>query len=321
MGIRDIASARRDRSDRPKDSALSSRTTIQEVAAFYDHKTRTVLRRYGPGPRVHYRTGFVDELELSATTAALRKQIVASQERVLYYAGEFWQVQRICFRDVLDVGCGLGGGAIFWAQEFGARVTAATIAPSHVELVTKFAAQAAVESLVQPLLCDALTVPGDSCFDAAIALDSSDTFPRAPWFRRLAALLRPGGHVFIYDCFLVRPEYADPINRHWCAQIGTLDEYLVAARDAGFRPELFEDVSHRTCDFWTLTIALTEAEARDEVLSPFEHARLEESLQVHSLVRQGLADGGLRYALMSFVKAVDGAKARFAVTPIVRPDP
>src|SRR6185503_21008639 len=144
------------------------------------------------------------------------------------------------------------------------------IAPSHVGLVAKFAAEAGVESLVQPVLCDAREVPGESCFDAAVALDSSDTFPRAPWFHRLAALVRPGGHVFIYDCFLVRSEYAEPINRHWCAQIGTVEEYLVAARDAGFRLDLFEDVSHRTRDFWTLTIALANAEARDEVLSPFE---------------------------------------------------
>lgn len=281
---------------------LNSRTPVREVAEFYDQKTRTVLRRYGPGPRVHYRTGFVDELNLSASAASLREELVASQERVLYHASEFWQLRLLPFRDVLDAGCGLGGGAIFWAQEFGAHVTAVTIAPSHVDLVTKFAAQAGVQSMVRPMLCDALTVPGENCFDAAVALDSSDTFPRAPWFRRLAALLRQHGHIFIYDCFLERSEYADPIDRHWCSQIGTLNEYLDAARDAGFRLERFEDVSHRTRDFWTLTIALAEAEARDNVLTSFELARHEESLKVHSLMREGLSDGGLRYALLSFVR-------------------
>jgi SAM-dependent methyltransferase len=283
-------------------STLALAPTVQQIADFYDQKTRTVLRRYGPGPRVHYRTGFVDEPVRLSTTADLRQQIVASQERVLYYAGEFWHLRRVPFREVLDAGCGLGGSAIFWAQEFGARVTAATIAPSHVELVAKFAAQAGVAPLVHPILCDALEVPGDNCFDAAVALDSSDTFPRAPWFRRLATLLRPYGHVFIYDCFLEQPQYAAPINRHWCAQIGTFDEYVSAAREAGFRLDLFEDVSHRTREFWTLTLALAEAEMREEVLTSSERARLKESLQVHSLVRQGLYDGGLRYALVSFVK-------------------
>jgi tocopherol O-methyltransferase len=281
---------------------LTSAATVQQVADFYDQKTRVVLRRYGPGPRVHYRTGFVEKPVIMTTSVNLRKQIVESQERVLHHAAQFWRLRHVPFFEVLDAGCGLGGGAIFWAQEFGARVTAATIAPSHVELVAKFAAQAGVDTLVRPLLCDALTVPGESCFDAALALDSSDTFPRAPWFNRLAGLLRPAGHVFIYDCFLEHAEYADPINRHWCAQIGTFAEYLTAAQEAGFRLELFEDVSHRTREFWTLTIALAEAEMREEVLTLSERARLERSLQVHGLVRQGLYDGGLRYALVSFVK-------------------
>jgi len=282
--------------------APASSTTVREVADFYDYKTQAVLRRYGPGPRVHYRTGFADEVIPASTSGGLRGQIVASQERVLKYASKFWRVGHIPFRDVLDVGCGLGGGAIFWAQEFGARVTAATIAPLHVELVAKFAAQAGVEALVRPILCDAAAVPGESCFDAALALDSSDTFPRAPWFRRVAALLRPEGHVFIYGCFLEQPEYAEPINRHWCAQIGSLDEYFGAAREAGLRPDLFEDVSVRTREFWTLTMALAEQEKREDSLSSWERARLAESLEVHRLVRKGLYEGGLRYALVSFVE-------------------
>lgn len=283
---------------------MTASTTVREVAGFYDHKTRTILRRYGPGPRVHYRTGFVDEpLTLTmTTTATLRRQIIASQERVLTHAAEFWQLRSIPFRDVLDAGCGLGGAAIFWAQEYGADVTAATIAPSHVDLVARFAAQAGVPSLVHPLLSDVSMVSGESCFDAAVALDSSDTFPRAPWFRRLSRLLRPGGRVFIYDCLLERPEYAEPIDRHWCSQIGTLNEYLAAATEAGFRHELFEDVSHLTRHFWTLTIALAKAEAREDLLTPYERERHEESLRVHSLMRQGLTEGGLRYVLLSFAK-------------------
>jgi tocopherol O-methyltransferase len=219
-----------------------------------------------------------------------------------YEACKIWKLRHAAFSDVLDVGCGLGGGAIFWAQEFGAHVTAATIAPSHVELVGKFATQAGVEALVRPVLCDALTVPGDHCYDAALALDSSDTFPRLPWFQRLARLVKPYGHVFIYDCFLENPEYPDPINDHWCAQIGTFDEYDEAALAAGFRLEGFEDVSHRTRDFWTLTIALYEAEKREGLLSPWDIARLHEAREVHTLMRRGLYDGGLRYALVSFVK-------------------
>lgn len=275
----------------------------QRVTTFYEQKTQAVLRRFGPGPRVHYRTGFIDGPVKYTTIAELRSQLFASQELVLYYASDFWELRRVSFRDVLDVGCGLGGGAIFWAQEFGATVTAATIAPSHIGLVREFAAQAGVAKRVLPMLCDALSVPGDGCFDAALALDSSDTFPRAPWFRRLARLIRPRGHVFIYDCFLENPEYADPINRHWCAMIGTFDEYANAAGAAGFSLEMFEDVSYRTREFWTLTIALYEAERREGLLGPWDQARFEEAREVHALMQRGLSDGGLRYALVSFVKS------------------
>jgi|GEM_PF-3033156 tocopherol O-methyltransferase len=93
----------------------------------------------------------------------------------------------------------LGRGAIFWAEELGATVTAVTIAPAHVELVRRLAAQAGVADRVAALLSDATTPAGAVRLDGVIAVDSSSSFPRSPWFQRLAGLLRPGGRVFISD--------------------------------------------------------------------------------------------------------------------------
>jgi SAM-dependent methyltransferase len=282
---------------------VTSRVPVQELVDYYEPKTQELLRRYGPGPRVHYHTGLVDEPEpLDDSAQTLSKRIAATQERMLYYAAEVWHAQSTLCGDVLDVGCGLGGGAIFWAQEFGAQVTAVTCIPSHVEWVARFAAQAGVASQVQPLLCDALEIPGKSCFDAAVAVDSCCHIPRKALFQCLAALLHPGGHVFITDCFLVRPEYEGLFNRHWHVRIGTIEEYRIAAREAGLREESVEELSHRVEYFWAMTLALIQAEARGKVLTPAEIAKFEEALRTHALVRRGLADGGLRYALMSFSK-------------------
>jgi SAM-dependent methyltransferase len=273
------------------------------LAAYYERETEKILKRYGPGPRVHYHVGLPDPPSShDGPRNGLRGRLVAAQERMLRYAAEAWHVRSIPFHDVLDVGCGLGGGAIFWAQEFGAHVTAITIALSHVELVRRFAAAAGVESQIEPLLCDALLMPGESRFDAAVAIDSSSSFPRAAWFRRLAALLRPGGQVFIDDCFLVRREYEEPFNRHWCARIGTVEDYLDAANQARFRLKVIDDVSLRVVPFWTTSLAFIMAETCEKNLMPGEHAKLKESLEVHALVRRGLLEGGLRHALMSFVK-------------------
>lgn len=283
---------------------MTWQASIQEVATYYGSKTQAILQRYGPGPRVHYHTGLVDDPPpLGASETVLHQELVASQERLLHHAADVWRAQSTLCGEVLDVGCGLGGGAIFWAQEFGARVTAVTNVASHVDWIMRFTAQAGVELRVQPLLCNAPEAPGENCFDAAVALDSCCHIPRKALFQRLAAVLRPGGRVFITDFFFGRPEYEEPFNRHWYACIGTIDEYIALAREAGLREELVEDVSLRAVHFWTTTLALIQAEARENKLSPTEAAKFEASLRMHTLVQQGLADGGLRYALVSFSKS------------------
>jgi tocopherol O-methyltransferase len=286
---------------------VTSRVPIGEIIAYYEPKTEDLLRRYGPGPRLHYHTGIADRpRSLGLAASELRMDITAAQERMLHYAADVWQARSILCGDVVDVGCGLGGGALFWAQEFGAQVTAVTCVPSHIEWVARFAAQAGVASLVRPLLCDALEIPGQSCFDAAIAVDSCCHMPRRPLFRRLARLLRPGGHLLVTDCFLVRPEYRDLFDRHWHVRIGTMEEYRTAALEAGLREESVEEISNRVVAFWAMTLALIRAEMRDKSLTDSEAAKFTEALQAHALVLHGLGDGGYRYALMNFSKPADG---------------
>lgn len=273
------------------------------VVAYYETKTNSIIQRYGPGPRVHYHTGLMEESPAAGQSSLdLRQRLIAAQERLLHHAAQVWNASSNLCGEVLDVGCGLGGGAIFWAQEFDARVTAVTCVPSHVDWVARFAAQAGVRSRVRPLLCDALAVPGEGCFDTAVAVDSSCHLARREWFAHLASLLRPGGRVFIADCFLGRREYEAPFNDYWHTRIGTMAEYFVAAVAVGLRQGPVEDISRHAEHFWTTTAALMEAEARDKNSGPAETARRDASMRAHALMRQGLANEGLHYALMSFSK-------------------
>jgi SAM-dependent methyltransferase len=282
---------------------LTSHATLLDVVAYFDSKTRSILQRYGPGPRVHYHTGIVDDPPpLDASALMLRERLVAGQELMLRHAADVWNASANLNGQILDVGCGLGGGAIFWAQEFGAQVTALTCVPSHADWVSKFAAEAGVGPRVEPLVCDAVEAPGENCFDAAVAVDSSGYLPRKGWFRRLASLLRPGGSVFIIDCFLERPEYADLFNSHWHTRIGTIEEYFAAAQESGLKPGPLFDITDRTEHFWTTTLALIEAESKAHHSSEATTSRHAASFKAHSMVRNGLAGGGLRYALLSFCK-------------------
>lgn len=278
--------------------SLGRNEVQKDVAAYYDAKTEGILRRYGPGPRVHYHTGLVDDMPPPGLTAqALRVRIHDSQELLLremsYAVSESWAGKR-----VMDVGCGLGGGSLYWATEHRAHVTAITIAPSHVPLVQRFAAQAGVADRVRVLLCDAMEVPGSDYFDRVVAVESSCYLPRLAWFQQLHRLLRPGGTVVLMDCFLGRPELAGPFDRYWHTRIGTTDEYLRAASQAGLELELYQDLAYRTVNFWTLTMDLMAREQEERFPQSPAHSARPVSQREHLRLQQAMLDGGLQYALM-----------------------
>lgn len=108
--------------------------------------------------------------------------------------------------------------------------------------------------------------------------------------------------MFIADCFVEQEAYRAPFDRYWCARIGAVEEYLGAARGAGLIFERLEEVSRLVANFWGTTMALIRVEAQETGASPARSLKARESLQVHSLMRRGLLDGGLRHVLLSFAK-------------------
>lgn len=271
-----------------------------QVVAYYAARTPSILRKFGPGPRVHYHTGlWSGPVSPDWTTDGLRRHLVAAQERLLEHVAERWQASAALRGAVLDAGCGLGGGAIFWAQRFGARVTAVTNVPEHLDLLRAFAAQAGVAERIEPLLCDAERVPGAARFDAAVAIEASCYFARQAWFERLSHLLRPQGRIFVVDCFLGRPEAAGFFDGHWRTRIGTLEEYEAAAASAGFRMESIEELNELSSGFWELTLAWTRKVAQERgALEP--DPALERSLRAHELLHRAYLDRGVRHLQLVF---------------------
>src|SRR5262249_56849705 len=134
------ASAQELPEDDPRDPPPPPGSSLQDVMNYYGGKTAAILRRYGPGPRVHYHAGLVDELEdLQAQAHVLRRRLVVSQERLLFHAAQVWNAASTMSGQVLDVGCGLGGGSLFCAQECGGLVTAVTSLPAHATFLRRFA--------------------------------------------------------------------------------------------------------------------------------------------------------------------------------------
>jgi tocopherol O-methyltransferase len=190
-----------------------------------------------------------------STPEAVGAQLVAAQERMLDRACDAWDAARTLRGELLDVGCGLGGSCLYFAQRFGARVTGLTPIPGHVPWIRHFAAQSGLSGLVSVELGDAHTVPGENCFDAAFSLGASNYFDRLVWFRRLAGLLRAGGRVCIEDTLLLDERMAAPFNAYWISNIGRREEYLDAAAAAGFELVRIDDVTAEAAGFWRLSVA------------------------------------------------------------------
>ncbi len=242
-------------------------------------------------------------MELDSVTAedieGLRHQLVEAQERLLVEAAQFWEAKKHLSGVVLDVGCGLGGSSIFFAQKYGSHVYALTNVLKHIGLIKDFANQAGVADKVTTILGDACAVPGNQVFDAVIAIESSCYLDREAWFKHLSQKVRPKGHVFIVDCFALNEEIREPFDSYWLTRIGTLNEYLQTSLAAGFTLEGFLDLTSRTVRFWEFSILYSQRLLRAQKISEYEEKRLLRSIKWQTQLMMSWRNGGIMCALLS----------------------
>ncbi|MEU4805006.1 methyltransferase domain-containing protein [Actinosynnema sp. NPDC023587] len=285
---------------------LDPQDEVKLVGRYYDEKTARLVRKYGPGPRIHYHVGYYPSsarpLRARGTTPdAIRRSIRLHQEGLLRYAAKIWGAEHRLSGRILDIGCGLGGGSIFWAQEYGADVTAVTNAPEHAPIVDGFARECGVDRKVRTLVCDAMQLPVDGPYDAAVAIESSGYFNRTRWFERLARVLRPGGNVCVEEVFLTRPRGADVWAEYFYTKPATVLDYAEAARSAGFELVDEVDATSETLPFWEESTAWTKAVLDgDSSLSAADRRQLRISLMANQALGAEWQAGGLRLGFLRF---------------------
>ncbi len=289
-------------------AALDPQDEVRVVGQYYDDKTAKLVRKYGPGPRIHYHVGYYPNSETPPraddTAEAIRHSIRLHQEGLLRYAAKIWGAEHRLTGKVLDVGCGLGGGSLFWAGEYGADVTAVTNAPEHAPVVEGFARGCGLDGKVRTLVCDAnrLTVD-DGPYDAAVAIESSGYFDRPRWFERLSHVIRPGGSVCVEEVFLTRPRGADVWAEYFYCKPATVRDYAEAARAAGFELVDEVDATAETAPFWEESAAWTKAVLDDDsTLSAVERRQMRISLLANQAQGAEWRAGGLQLGFLRFEK-------------------
>ncbi|MFC9431851.1 SAM-dependent methyltransferase [Streptomyces sp. NPDC056987] len=287
-------------------TALDPQDEVRIVGQYYDDKTARLVRKYGPGPRIHYHVGYYPSSGAplhpeEVTPDDIRRSIRLHQEGLLRYAAKIWGAEHRLSGRILDVGCGLGGGSLFWAQEYGADVTAVTNAPEHAPIVEGFAQECGVGERVRTLVCDAMQLPLDGPYDAAVAIESSGYFNRPQWFARLARVLRPGASVCIEEVFTTRPHGADVWAEYFYTKPATVLDYVEAAKSAGFELVDEVDATAETAPFWEESAAWTKAVLdSDNSLSAVDRRQLRISLMANQAQGAEWKAGGLRLGFLRF---------------------
>lgn len=168
---------------------------------------------------------------------------------------------------VLDVGCGVGGLAIWLAQEYGVRVVGLTNCEPHVSVAAEQARQQGVGDQVEFHHGDLMRLPfPDARFDAVVNHESYCYAPdKLAYLRGVRRVLKPGGRWRALDGFLSgRPLSETEESIHAEMQRGWRTEPLQPWRDvlatlgeAGFanigQRDLESEVapfSERACNLW-----------------------------------------------------------------------
>lgn len=153
---------------------------------------------------------------------------------------------------VLDAGCGVGGTAIYFAQNFGCQVVGITITPHQAEKARKNAEAAEVEHLCSFEVMDFMdTSFPDESFDVITGMESiCYAEPKIGFLEEAYRLLKPGGKLVLAENLQAKKELSvkeyDSLYTkafHGCKvqSLDTEQQYLDNLQKVGFSSFINED--------------------------------------------------------------------------------
>jgi len=112
---------------------------------------------------------------------------------------------------VLDAGCGVGGSAIWIAENYGANVIGITIIKNHITLAKKYAKERKVSDLTRFELrdfCDT-GLPSES-FDKIYSIESAcHAIDKRVFLKEMFRLLKKGGKLVVCDGFIIKDHLSE----------------------------------------------------------------------------------------------------------------
>ncbi len=154
---------------------------------------------------------------------------------------------------VLDAGCGIGGSAVWLAENYGVNVLGITLSQQQVDRATENAKKRGVNQLTKFDKQDFTDIKApDESFDVVWALESAScALEKREFLAEVFRVLRPGGRLVMSDGFRRGRSYSQEdeaflksfLFRWAIPDLVTPDEFTTAMKEAGFEDVVFEDVS------------------------------------------------------------------------------
>lgn len=154
---------------------------------------------------------------------------------------------------LIDVGCGLGGTALWLASKYGLRVVGIDISVAHLDVARAHAAKRNLSDRVTFSERSFLSTGyPDETFDVVWAQESiCHAVAKLQFLREVFRLLRPGGRLVIEDAYLLDRAYSRQeleLIQTWlsgvcCPTLPRATEFSKWAHEEGFVDVSFEDIS------------------------------------------------------------------------------
>jgi tocopherol O-methyltransferase len=116
-------------------------------------------------------------------------------------------------KNILDVGCGIGGSSLYLAQKFDAMVTGITLSPVQANRAQERARAAGLQEKSDFQVANALEMPfADRSFDLVWSLESGEHMPdKVKFLQECYRVLKPGGKL-ILATWCHRPTMTTPLT-------------------------------------------------------------------------------------------------------------
>ena len=172
-------------------------------------------------------------------------------------------------KNIIDVGCGIGGSTLHLAQKFDCQAKGITLSPVQASRAKERAIEANLGNRVNFEVANALNMPfADNTFDLVWSLESGEHMPdKAKFLAECYRVLQPGGKmIFATWCHretnslageLTPGELAHlkEIYRVYCLPyVISLSEYRQIATECGFKNLKADDWSMAVAPFWDVVI-------------------------------------------------------------------